>query len=290
MHQLPRITKKPANYWTTIYPVGREKFLESYYEAIRLMDYDPELAEIILKKIISDCGNCHIGAISQLGKLYCETGNNIEGNSLLAMAHRQALGIFPKSFKPGIDQLNWDYPENRIILNSLHNYASELMQEENFEKALKKFEFILDLNPNDHQGIRYQIIDCLFYLDRPTKVLEIAKRYPDEDSAEFLYGKFLAFYLLDEIEKAKQQFIKAKKAFPFIAEEIIKTEHIFPADEFKVMYGISNADYPIGSRQHAFNYWRMTQQFWNKAKGINEFIAGEMKDSGNKEIQYEETY
>jgi tetratricopeptide (TPR) repeat protein len=272
MDNQPIIEKISENYWETFYPDKIDTFFENFWDAVELMDTDSKQAERIFKNIITNCGNGHLDAILHLGFLYLETGKIIEGNALVIKAYKIAKEAFPDSFNPNIDQLRWIRIANRPILRAIHSYGLELIKEGKFEKAIEEFEFIININPNDNQGVRYLIINCLFALDRPADIFKLDKQYPDDYSVEFLYGKFLAYYLLNEKEKAKEQFEIAKRAYPFVAEELIKTKHIFPADEFDTQYGMDGYGYPIGSKQEAFDYWDTTKMFWKKAKGIIGFI------------------
>lgn len=268
----PKIEKSLNDNWITIYPDKVEKLNDSYYDALELMDFDPKKAEKLFKKIIAIFGNGHLDAILHLGLLFHDTGKPIEGNALVIKAHKLAVESIPDNFVPGIDQLHWGHLENRPLLRTFHAYGLELMKEQNFEKAIKEFDFILKVNPNDNQGVRHLVIDCLFHLDRPADVLNFEILYPDEHSLEFLYGKFLALFLLDRKDEAKIQLKIARKKFPFVAEELTKTKHIFPADEFEKKFRTAGYGYPVGSRQEAFAYWSASQQFWNKAKNIYNFI------------------
>ncbi len=209
--------------------------------------------------------------------MYNDIGKSIEGNALITKAHRIAIEAIPEDFNIEIDQLHWNNLENRPFLRVIHCYGLELMKEQNFEKAIKEFEFILKINPNDNQGVRYLIIDCLFHLNKPDKILALCKLYHNDNSVEFLYGKVLASYLLGKKSTAKRQLIKAKEAFPFVADELVKTSHVFPFDEFEHQYGMDGYGYPIGSRQQAFDYWNTTQKFWDKAIDVKKFIKNSFR-------------
>lgn len=274
MKPQPMIEKDLTGYWTTTYPIGTENHLNDFYDAVEIMDDNPKKAEKIFKNIITYCGNGQLDAILHLGFLLMQNKKHIEGNALINKAYRIAIEAFPSNFKLKKDKLEWGDLNNRPIMRSIHAFGLELMKEQNFEKALKVFEFNLQLNPQDHQGIRFLILDCLFELKRPNDVLLFAKKHSDDDSVDFLYGKFLALYLLNKKDEAVIQLIKAKNNYPFVAEELIKIEHAFPHDEVgSALLASAGLGYADGSRTQAYYYWSRTRYFWYDATGVKELIS-----------------
>lgn len=272
MTNYPRIVKQSDEHWTTVYPIGIEKYYESYYDAVEIIKIDPHKAERIFKRIISACGNGHIDAVLHLGILFCDSGKNIEGSALIAQAYRIAQEAIPVNFNPGIDRLQWYDIENRAILRAFYYFGIELMNEQNFERAIKEFEFILNVNPDDNQGVRFLLLACYFKQDRIDDILKLEKFFPEEQSIEFLYGKFLALYLLDMKNEAAKQLIKAQESYPFVVEEIISTHSIIHEDDIYDTFEMDNSESTSGSKRQAIEYLQQTQSFWEKAKDIKLFI------------------
>ncbi len=263
--------QKSYGEWRTFYPPMTEEIEESYWNAVELMDTNPKKSEQLFKKVISTCGNGHLDAILHLGLLYNDTNRTIEGNALITKAYHLATQAFPKDFNFDEDQLIWPDLPNRPILRSLQSYGLELMKEQKFEEAIEEFDRILRLNPGDNQGVRYLILDCLLNLGYYQQAIELVDNWGD-CSVEFMYGKMLAYYLLNDLEKAGHQLSIAKEQFPHVAKELTKTRHIFPNDEFDFPTGIDGYAYPVGSKQEAYEYWRNNQELYKRAEGIKQFI------------------
>jgi len=160
MRDQPYITKDIGGHWRTVYSENAEAFSDSFYEGLELMETDPKKAEKIFKQIITVCGNGHIDAILHLGFLYNETNKKIEGNALIHKAHNIALQAIPKDFDSTKERIEWGHIDNRPFLRTFHAIGLEYMEEEQYDKAIEKFNFILNVNPNDNQGVRFLVEDC----------------------------------------------------------------------------------------------------------------------------------
>lgn len=260
------------NEWSTFYPDIIEDYFDDYWNAVELMNEHPIKAEKIFKKIISKCGDNHIDAILHLGLLYNQIGKRIEGNALIIKAYHIVQQIIPNELYTKKDKLSWLELSNRPILRTIHAYGLELMNQKKYLEAIKEFEFIIKVNPNDNQGVRYLIIECLFHLEKYIDILKLNSKYKDDRSPEFLYGVFLVLYILDRKDEALIQYKKAKKHFPFVAEELIKSKHVFPKTDDPFLIKQEGYGYPFGSKQEAYEYWERNQLFWNKADGIVELM------------------
>lgn len=270
MTEQPHITKDLAQDWVTVFPKITEKYSEKYWEAIEMMESQPYKAEKIFTLIIAACGNGHVDALLHLGFLYNETGRRILGNALIHKAHNVALQAFPKEFNPKKDKLYWSYLSNRQILRTFHAIGLEYMYEGQYEKAIEKFNFILKVNPNDNQGVRYLLPKCYLHLKMYEEFLELDKKMDEADSLYYIFPKIIAYFKSGSIEQAKITYKLAIEKYPFVAEELLKKKHFFPHDEFDPpLYGDG---VPTGSRQEAFNYWEETKQLWEKDKDLMKFL------------------
>lgn len=271
MTEQPYITKDLAQDWVTVFPEITEKYFEKYWEAVEIMESQPNNAEQIFTLIIAACGNGHVDALLHLGFLYNETRRRILGNALIHKAHNVALQAFPKEFNPNKDKLYWSCHANRQILRTFQGVGLEYMYEGQYEKAIEKFNFILNVNPNDNQGVRYLLPECYIHLKKYKEFLVLDKKMDEADSLYYIFPKIVAFYKLDNIEQAKMTYKLAREKYPFVAEELLKKKHNFPHGEFDPpLYGDGA---PTGSRQDAFNYWKETNQLWEKDRDLKKFLV-----------------
>ena len=265
----PYLEKDLGGHWRTILPQIAEDTYEQFWEVNEYIQSQPKKAEKELIRIITICGNGNIDAILRLADLYTDTEKQIEGNALVHKAHLISLEAFPTDFDFDKEELLWGHHDNRPILRTFASVGIEYMKEGQFEKAIEKFEQLIKLNPGDNQGVRFLLPECLLFLKRYNDFLNYPKTEEETNSLEYLYAKVFAYFKLSDFVNAKATLLIAKKEHPFIAEELLKTKHIFPANEFdRPLYGI-----PYGSRQAAFEYWERTKELWEGENEFKKFLA-----------------
>lgn len=110
-------------------------------EALRLLN--------IALEIDKDYVQTHIGFICAYGAI----GDRKKVVEAIKTAYEKTLEKFPKWPK----RMEWGYFENRAYMLAIQ-YMGELYWDngEN-EKAIDLFRLLLKLNPNDNQGVRYEI-------------------------------------------------------------------------------------------------------------------------------------
>jgi tetratricopeptide (TPR) repeat protein len=191
---------------------------------------------------------------------------------MIIRAHQVAKEAIPGDFILGYDQIYWSHWDNRPLLRVFQAQGVELMKMGEYGKAIKEFDFLLRVNPRDNQGARFNMLECFQRLGRPEDVIALEHEYERDHSVEFYYGKLLALLQLGRLQEAAIQLATAKASFPYVAEELVKTEHMFPSDEFVQSY-ILEGVYPLGSKQEAYDYWCKTKGLWEKDQKINKFLT-----------------
>lgn len=267
----PKLVEIMENDWIVSYPKCVNENFEEYWDAVELMNSNPKTAEKGLKKIIENCPKGHIDAILHLGFLYNDTGKKIEGNALINKAHSIALEAIPDKFDETKDKIIWASLENRPFLRTFQGAILELMKETEYESAIEKCRFVLNVNPNDNQGIRYLLLECYFHQKEPKNVLKLINEYEEEWSLDFSYGGVLANLQLKKIEKAKELLRKALVDHPKTGKEITKKRHSEPRNEG--FYG----GIVLGSDYEAYDYWIRNGEFWKETNGAIEFVKENTK-------------
>jgi tetratricopeptide (TPR) repeat protein len=138
-------------------------------------------------------------------------------------------------------------------------------------EAISIFQNILYLNPNDNQGIRLLIVECLFRLRRPSEVLAFCERYYDDASPDLLYGRVLALYQLGHRKKAAASLVEAIRYRPLVAEELAKGAHRAPKDSHPSYITMGGAD-------EAFYYWRKAGEFWSSTRGAIALVRKTLRE------------
>nr|WP_272495760.1 hypothetical protein [Bacillus pinisoli] len=95
----------------------------------------------------------------------------------------------------------WGLLETRPYMRVRQALATLLMELLRPEEAIVHFEEMLELNPNDSQGIRYDLLKAYFVTDQYDKINKLFKQFNQEEDAFTAYGKVLLEYFTKGISK-----------------------------------------------------------------------------------------
>lgn len=115
-------------------------------------------------------------------------------------AGERALG--PAPFEEDVGHF-WGLLETRPYMRARSGLAQALWAAGRDNEAIGHYQELLRLNPNDNQGNRYMLAECLLKLDRDDEVAALMDTY-HEGSAEFEYtAALLAFRREGDTPKAR---------------------------------------------------------------------------------------
>ena len=125
---------------------------------------------------------------------------------------KEAIRIGENQFDPNFESV-WGYLPNRPYLRALFKYGLSCFEMKNFEKAFDLFNKILQLNPADHQGVRYPAVATLIALNRIEEAESLMSHYQDSDNAFFSWFRWT-------MKKKKSFFSKeTQEAYELASEE-----------------------------------------------------------------------
>jgi tetratricopeptide (TPR) repeat protein len=106
-------------------------------------------------------------------------------------AGKQALG--PAGFKKYGGHF-WGFLETRPYMRARAGLAATLNALGEVDAAIGHYRDMLQLNPNDNQGIRYVLAGCLMKRGDTKALKELFKTYDGDDSALWLYSRALVAF------------------------------------------------------------------------------------------------
>ena len=85
----------------------------------------------------------------------------------------------------------WGLLETRPYMRARQGLAQKLWDKGSRDEAVAHFKDMLRLNPNDNQGIRYLLIDCLLLLGRDEEAADLTTTYKEDGSAAWIWSRAL---------------------------------------------------------------------------------------------------
>jgi tetratricopeptide (TPR) repeat protein len=121
----------------------------------------------------------------------------------------QALG--PKGFKEYAGHF-WGFLETRPYMRARAGLAAALKAFGEVDAAINNYRDMLRLNPNDNQGIRYELASCLMKSGDTEGLKKLLEQYDEDGSALWLYTQALVAFRENRAGDKKAEEL-AKKAW-----------------------------------------------------------------------------
>jgi len=158
----------------------------------------------------------------------------------------------------------WGMIETRPYMRALMAYADILWDEGSRTQSIEHYQKLLELNPNDNQGVRYIYFHKLLELTNNANIETLMKNYPEEMTANWLYDVALYCYQKHGASpEATKALAKAEKSNPHVLD-YVQMKKKLP----RHMYD----SYVLGSKEEAVNYIYDTVNAWNNTVGAIAWI------------------
>jgi tetratricopeptide (TPR) repeat protein len=157
----------------------------------------------------------------------------------------------------------WGLLETRPYMRAKAAYADAVHQLGNTMAAIREYEQLLELNPNDNQGIRYVLFGAYLEEGKWDAAARLLKRY-EEETATGLYNKLLLELLKNGFTANAAKLLKeAKKANPYVIPYLSGKKKI-------PMYRPEG--FRVGDESEAIIYADDNFQLWNKIEGLQKWL------------------
>jgi tetratricopeptide (TPR) repeat protein len=101
-------------------------------------------------------------------------------------------------------------------MRALEQLASLLRAEGFNQYAIKNYEKMLALNPNDNQGVRDPLLGLYLALGGLDEAGKLLHTYKEDASANFAWGRVLERFLFGDLEEAAAALKKARETNSFV--------------------------------------------------------------------------
>jgi tetratricopeptide (TPR) repeat protein len=125
----------------------------------------------------------------------------------------------------------WGIVSSRSYMRAKQHLGELLVEVGALEKAIAVFERMLELNPNDNQGMRYPLLALYLATNQLDGAARLMSRYPDKErvTGSFAWGRVLERWLAGELAEAETALAQAREVNPY-AEPYISGERELPSE------------------------------------------------------------
>lgn len=130
----------------------------------------------------------------------------------------------------------WGTVSTRPYMRAKQHLGELLAEAGNLAEAIQVFERMLELNPNDNQGMRHPLLGLYLATNQPEEARRLMSRYPGEEQfmGTVAWARVLERWLSGERAEAETALARARKVNPF-AERYISGARQLP-DEAPAYY------------------------------------------------------
>jgi tetratricopeptide (TPR) repeat protein len=210
-----------------------------------------ELARRALE-ISPDCADAYV-------LLAEETARSLEEAKKLyeqgVRAGERALG--PRAFKEAIGHF-WGILETRPYMRARFGLAQSLWALGEKKEAIEHYSEMLRLNPNDNQGIRYVLAQCLVGEGEEKNFEKLLDQYPDDCAASWLYTRALwAFRREGEVKRTNRFLKEALKVNRFVPAYLLGNKKL--PNQLPAYIGLGDDSEAVEYAAEAIDLWRKTE-------------------------------
>jgi tetratricopeptide (TPR) repeat protein len=182
------------------------------------------------------------------------------------MYMRESLRLAEKAL-PSEALQQKDYPfwydvDTRPYLRALYAVGRESYYASDPQTAIEVYSQLLELNPNDNQGVRYELVSYLIEANQCDKAQVIVDRFVEEPTAQMAYPRaLLEFVRSGDSDKARELLKRALE----------KNAHV--SDYLKGACVVTLPDrYSLGSKEEADIYASHAIPAWKKIPGAMKWL------------------
>jgi len=169
----------------------------------------------------------------------------------------------------------WGFHETRPFMRAKAGYAATLYLLEQYDESIQEYAEIIELNPNDNQGVRYSYASILVNHRKFEAYEKLRDLFDDEGSAMWLFT--YAAYLFKKNGKSKladNALQQANEANPHVLQYLVGKKEI---------PDIIPSSYGFGDESEAVIYLRECSELWlempTASTWVNDFLK---KNKGRK--------
>ncbi|MDQ0219777.1 hypothetical protein ELQ35_20670 [Peribacillus cavernae] len=236
---------------------------------------DKEKAQELLFDAYEASGSKRLQLAKKALKLY---PNSPDAYNILAeyeMNPKERQNLYLKGMEAGEKELGqsffsenkghfWGIVSTRAYMRAKFSYGLLLHEKGKREEAIAQYEELLELNPMDNQGVRYELFIAHVEKGLFQKAESLLKQFNEEITANGAFNKLLIEYLQNGTsQKAKKLLKKAKGENPYVLDYLTGK---------KKLPGNTPATYGLGDESEAIIYADQHLHLWREHVELIEWL------------------
>lgn len=168
----------------------------------------------------------------------------------------------------------WGLLETRPYMRARQGLAQTLWDMGQRDEAVEHYRDMLRLNPNDNQGIRYLLLDCLLFLGRDDEAADLIKTYDEDGSSAWSWSRaLLAFRRAGDCAESRNALSLAHS----------DNKHVAPLLSGEARMPRQLPDYiSWGGKDEAVAYVHGAAPAWAAAPGALDWIRAHQRRLGSR--------
>jgi tetratricopeptide (TPR) repeat protein len=189
--------------------------------------------------------------------------------AIAAVFFEKGIAIGRKKFGGSYQKKNkghfWGLIETRPFMRCMQLYADCCQALDKTAEAVTHYEELMQLNPNDNQGVRYHLMLGYILLNENKKFERLAAKFNDDVTAFSAFNLVLYSFKTKGIcEETETLLNRAKKANKFVVKELL----------LKRRKPYFNTSYQLGAKSEAEHYSFYAKQVWEAVPGAIDWLGG----------------
>jgi tetratricopeptide (TPR) repeat protein len=142
---------------------------------------------------------------------------------------REVVGKAERNFGERFFEENkghfWGVLSTRPYMRAMQELGELLTVADKLEDAIAVYERMLELNPNDNQGVRYALVGLYLATKQGQAASDLLSRCPGEEdyTAVFAWGRVIEHWLASRVADARSALLRARNVNPFVERYLTGT-------------------------------------------------------------------
>lgn len=222
----------------------RDRAQDLMWDAMDLIGRDNERVAELCRQALDIYPDC-VDALALLADLNCDLlTDHVIAMQAAVEAGRRDLG--PTYFVEERGYF-WSLIETRPFMRAMGHLVQSLLQwgtVTSIDEAIELQQEMLDLNPNDNQGVRYHQVACYLQRKRYDDTASLLKQYENDSMAVWHWARVLHAHATGDTEAARSFRSEAREQNPLVEPYLtgrkrrpkIRPEYYSPGDDTEAIF------------------------------------------------------